>query len=451
MNSKLVMVSGPQEGRSFELGTETFRIGRQDGNDLQILEALVSRRHCELRLVEGRHEVHDLESSHGTFVNTLPVARRRLAHGDFLQVGSVGMLFLADAPEENLPRGREDSLIARTTLERRPEEIDRLLRGGGSAASVPELRLLLSIAAALEMHGEAAPLAQRLLELLFDALPAERGAALLTSPAGTDPVIVARSGEGKTEPSRTVITRVTEEGSALLWDEVAQDPALAGAESLRGVSVRSLLALPMSGRRQLHGLLYFESDTVGAFTEPHLELAAAAAGIAGLALDTARAFEGLRAENRRLSAAGEEHGLVGQSPALERLLSFISRVAPVASTVLLRGESGTGKELAARALHRGSPRADGPFVAVNCACLSETLLESELFGHERGAFTGAVATKIGKLEAAHGGTLFLDEVGEIPPSIQVKLLRVLQEREFERLGARKPTKVDVRLITATNR
>jgi len=144
------------------------------------------------------------------------------------------------------------------------------------------------------------------------------------------------------------------------------------------------------------------------------------------------------------------HSMIGDSPAIRQVLDFIARVAPLESTVLITGESGTGKELAARALHDNSPRAARPFVAINCAALTEAFLESELFGHERGAFTGAIAQKKGKLELAEGGTLFLDEVGELAAPLQAKLLRVLQEREFERLGGTRTIKADVRLIAATN-
>jgi transcriptional regulator with PAS, ATPase and Fis domain len=136
---------------------------------------------------------------------------------------------------------------------------------------------------------------------------------------------------------------------------------------------------------------------------------------------------------------------------MQDVVRLIARAAPMDSTVLIRGESGTGKELAARALHRASRRDGRPFLAINCATLSETLLESELFGHERGAFTGAVDRKAGKLEAAHTGTLFLDEIGEMSPLLQARLLRVLQEREFERVGGTRPIRVDVRVIAATNR
>ena len=152
-------------------------------------------------------------------------------------------------------------------------------------------------------------------------------------------------------------------------------------------------------------------------------------------------------------AGGEESdgAIVGESSAIRELLARISKIAESDATVLLLGESGTGKEQAARALHAGSPRAERPFVAVNCAALSESLLESELFGHERGAFTGAVATRKGKLELADGGTFFLDEVGDLSPRHQAKLLRVIQERQFERVGGTRPISVDIRLVAATNR
>src|SRR3990170_4123412 len=153
---------------------------------------------------------------------------------------------------------------------------------------------------------------------------------------------------------------------------------------------------------------------------------------------------------QRLDVLLQQGIAIGSSPAFRRMMMLIDQVADSSATVLIQGESGTGKELVAKTIHARSARTKGPFVAVNCAALPETLLESELFGYEKGAFTGAAGSKIGRFELAHTGTLFLDEIGDVPPSIQVKLLRVLQEREFERLGGSKPTKVDIRLVTATN-
>jgi two-component system response regulator HydG len=176
------------------------------------------------------------------------------------------------------------------------------------------------------------------------------------------------------------------------------------------------------------------------------------------AIEIARERRGARTARARAEALEEDlerahdpHGLVGSSEPMRRVLEQIRKVAPTDATVLVLGESGTGKELVARALHDASPRKDGPFVSISCAAIPEGLLESELFGHERGAFTGAIRRKLGRFELAHDGTLFLDEIGEVPPSVQVKLLRVLQERRFERVGGEETVEVNVRVVSATNR
>ena len=153
----------------------------------------------------------------------------------------------------------------------------------------------------------------------------------------------------------------------------------------------------------------------------------------------------------RIGGQSEFGGIIARDPAMEEALNIVARAAPSRATVLVRGESGTGKELVARAIHEASSRADGPFVAVNCAALNESLIESELFGHEQGAFTGAAAKRIGRFEQADGGTLFIDELAEIPAEVQVKLLRVLQERKIERVGSGVEREIDVRLIGATHR
>jgi len=167
--------------------------------------------------------------------------------------------------------------------------------------------------------------------------------------------------------------------------------------------------------------------------------------------DSALAFEPAAAGAAIEATADSIFGLAGQAPAMQQVLRTIARAAPTNLTVLLLGETGTGKELFARALHARSRRREAPLVTVSCAAISEGLLESELFGHEKGAFTTALARHVGRFELAHGGTLFLDEVGELPPSAQAKLLRVLQEHEIERVGGTRPIPVDVRLVAATHR
>ena len=220
-----------------------------------------------------------------------------------------------------------------------------------------------------------------------------------------------------------------------------------------GPRVSSILAVPLLAFERFIGVLCFATaDPKAGFEEDHLRFLTKAAGLTAALVDAALSARYRESEIRQRSAvANLEHNMVGESPRMRRVYDTIAKVAPTDSTVLILGESGTGKELAATALHRNSLRAGKPFQAINCAAITETLLESELFGHEKGAFTGAVAQKKGKLEEAQGGTVFFDEVTEMSPTLQAKLLRVLQEREFERVGGTRPIRADVRIVTATNR
>jgi len=230
-------------------------------------------------------------------------------------------------------------------------------------------------------------------------------------------------------------------------------PDKSGIKEWLAAEVRSLLCVPLTVFHRNIGCIYLDtSDAANRFHEDHLQLVAGIAGISAMALDNARRLQWLEEENQRLTVeSGQERSLIGESQVMKDIYNLVARAAPAESTVLIEGESGTGKELVARALHRNSARATKPFVAINCAAIPEALLESDLFGHERGAFTGATAQKKGRLEVANGGVVFLDEIGELAPSLQVKLLRVLQEREFERVGGTHPIKIDVRLVAATNR
>jgi transcriptional regulator with GAF, ATPase, and Fis domain len=228
---------------------------------------------------------------------------------------------------------------------------------------------------------------------------------------------------------------------------------LRDVESLAVSEVRSLLCVPLTVFQRMIGCIYLDTTNgSNRLHEDHLQLVAAIAGISAVALDNARRLQWLEQENLRLLAeVRQEQSLVGEGERMKEVHRFLAKAAPADSTVLIEGESGTGKELAARALHRLSGRSNKPFVAINCAAIPEALLESDLFGHERGSFTGAVAQKKGRLEVADGGVVFLDEIGDLAPALQVKLLRVLQEREFERVGGTHPIKVNIRLIAATNR
>ena len=321
-----------------------------------------------------------------------------------------------------------------------------------------DLKALLKLSTAINSVRKLETLERQLMECIFEVVPAARGAILLTgdNPDEFNSVFSWDREAGTIAPfpvSATVVRKVLQEKVGVLSTDVMEDVALGPSKSLLAAETRSLLAVPLNVFERMLGLIYLDTGSPTArLDQDHLELMTAVAAISAVALENARHVERLEDENQRLKAEiNIEHNMVGESAPMRTVYRFVSRVASTDSTVLITGESGTGKELVARAIHRNSPRAQKPFVAINCAALTETLLESELFGHEKGAFTGALQQKKGKLEVADGGTVFLDEMGELAPALQAKLLRVLQEREFERVGGTRSVRIDVRVIAATNR
>lgn len=248
---------------------------------------------------------------------------------------------------------------------------------------------------------------------------------------------------------------VAQTGQGVVCNDVSQDPRwFGGIDQQTGFNTRSILCAPLKQRDRILGVIEALNTTKPeGFSAEDLQLLMAFGGLAGTAIT--RTQNACRMRNARVAlqeAIQDRYRLIsGTSPAMQAVLQMARTVAPTNTTVLLLGESGTGKEVMARAIHQWSPRAAHPFVAVNCVALTPELLASELFGHERGAFTGATAQKKGKFELADGGTLFLDEIGELAPDLQTKLLRVLQDREFQRVGGVKDIRVDVRIVAATNR
>ena len=428
----------------------------------------MSRRHCLIRREADQFTLSDLDSFNGSFVNGVPVNERVLEHGDQIKVGDSLFVFLLEDGEEPTPSNvvelDEADFGARSTVQLRVEDA-LYLNSERVLAHVPDsqrmtrdLNALLNISTAVNSIRGVEPLKQRLLELLFEVIPAEFGAIVLTADDGRDfnSIFALRRQADTAQPlhvSGTVVRRVLRERVAILSSDVAGNEDFGGAQSLVASETSSLLCVPLTLFDKALGVLYLgTSDRAAGFDEDHLQLATAASSVAAVAFENARRTERLQNENLLLKNTLQiEQNMVGESARIRSVYQFIARVAPTDSTVLILGENGTGKELAARAIHQGSARASRALVAINCASLSETLLESELFGHEKGAFTGAVAQKKGKLEIADGGTFFLDEVGELAPQLQAKLLRVLQEREFERVGGTRTIKTDIRLIAATNR
>lgn len=248
---------------------------------------------------------------------------------------------------------------------------------------------------------------------------------------------------------------VAESGESVIANDVSQDPRwFGGVDKKTGFQTRAAMCVPLKQHGCIIGVIeVLNTTSPQGFTQEDLKLLMAFGGLAATAIDRAKLFTSVRYANivYKETAQDRYHLVTGSSPAMQEVLRLARTIATTPITVLLLGESGTGKEVLARALHQWSPRSERPFVAVNCVALTPELLESELFGHEKGAFTGAVAQKKGKFELAQGGTIFLDEIGDLAANLQAKLLRVIQEREFQRVGGVKDIRADVRILAATNR
>jgi transcriptional regulator with GAF, ATPase, and Fis domain len=465
VNAKLLGISGPLRGVSVPVSGEVS-IGRDSSNQLWTHDPALSRRHCQICAQGESFAIRDLGSRNGTLVNGVPVRESQiLRHEDEICVGDSVLLFQGqEAAERSAVEVSETAdLSGETVVLREKESIflhpDLAVESLGKTPRLAhDLQILLTIATGIGRIRDRESLEWQLLGMVLDLVPADRGAILhfgedpqnFSSAVGWDRV---RGPQYPVRVSRSVVQRVVQERAGLLINDAGAENSLRAPSRSSDPVVRSLLCVPLQVSHEIVGAIYLDSQNPGhRFEEQHLQLMTAVAAMAGMALHNLRHLEELEEENRDLRRQVlVEHNMVGASPRMQEVYEFIRRVAPSASTVLIEGESGTGKELVARAIHRNSPRAERVFVAINCAAITESLLESELFGHEKGAFTGATERKKGKIEVADGGTLFLDEIGELAPALQAKLLRVLQERELEHVGGTKPIRVDVRFIAATNR
>ncbi|MBI2824979.1 MAG: sigma 54-interacting transcriptional regulator [Planctomycetia bacterium] len=475
---------------------QTVTVGRAPTNQIVIKDERCSRCHAEVFQSEGRWTLRDLDSRNGTIVgNGLVRGDYSLSPGDIIHIGRSQLAFVDDlskafpdsgtvpkvagppAPSGNGPVATHDDVASvldanePTTithrrgqtkfLEPREEEDGGVSKIGRAAAK------LCRLAFELAKSPDAMSMAKLAISGLFEGTQVDAGALLLlrrgAGPAAEGLEVIASRTDTDLPYYRVsgfLATTVLREGEAVLARNIMGDSTVSSRDSKGEIHATSVICAPIRRGRTVFGLIHLYSTNQSRNPDPDdLEFTLAVADTVAVALgnlhrrqELAENLNTIRDENLQLrERLGVQSEIVGQSPAITRISEEIARAAPSNATVLIRGESGVGKELVARAVHFSSPRRKGPFVCVNCAALAESILESELFGHERGAFTGAVDKKIGKFEAAHRGTLMLDEIGEMSPTIQAKLLRVLEGHPFERVGGSESLKVDVRVIAATNR
>jgi DNA-binding NtrC family response regulator len=436
--ARLVVVEGPDVGREFPLPLRGGGIGRGDDMTVALGDPSVSRHHASLELVEGRFVLVDAGSRNRTRVNGDEIVRHLLDDGDEIAVGKTRMVFLPGEGGVALVRQGTPS---RVTMEVGSGELLRARDVGAASGDDRARRHLSSLARfadRLRAVGGRPEVLRAIAEAAREALAADRA------------VVLERDGSGRVTPSAAATTGAASLAVASDVVERVLGTAVTVAAADDGAALLGSPLIGASGGAPF-GLIYAERAGRAAWDEVDVMALACLAHLAGAALAGEDARAQLASENQQLTERLGGGEFVGRSAEARALFDFIAKVAPTDATVLVTGESGAGKEMVARAVHRGSRRARQPFIAVNCAALTQSLIESELFGHEKGAFTGATERKMGRFEAADKGTLFLDEVGELPLDCQTKFLRVLEEQRFERVGGARPIHVDVRVVAATNR
>ncbi|MEZ4465932.1 MAG: sigma 54-interacting transcriptional regulator [bacterium] len=436
-----------RDGETIEVGPAGVRIGRVAGNDLVVADPRISSRHARVVPTAEGAVFEDLGSRNGSIVErggerivARPHATVPLRPGDRLLLGDlvspVVLQIEAGGARAATPEG---TVVARRAMTAERDALD----GADPAALRQLFRLLHDLSGRVDPEAVLA----RIVEAVLARFPHAASARILQrDPSAAGQWVVASSqGDCAAPVSSTLVQRAVE-GRELVSYLPGVEVAPQSVVGLAGAVI-----VPLLSGEQAIGVLHVDSRRRHFAPDDLAWLSVVGTHVAA-SLVAARRFSALRSENDDLRGdARMPRPIVGQSPALARALDQLRRVARTATSVLVLGETGTGKELAARYVHAHSPRAEKVFAAINCAALPENLLESELFGHRKGAFTGADRDRKGLFESAEGGTVFLDEIGEISPAVQVRLLRVLQEREVQPVGARTPIQVDVRVVAATNR
>ena len=460
------------EVKSYKISKKVIKIGRKPSNDVSLSDPFVSRDHAEIMALEdGGYELRDLGGENPVKVNGRIISQHRLRDGDKLTMGQSLLIFKTDPPvasasvamlaAEDLSEKAVEiaSLDAKKTI---PFSLDKMDTKDVASLQRDHQRLMLlydfgkAVNAHLEDQDE---MLNEIMNAALKTLEAERGfIALVDENTGELACELVRSETGselseKLEVSRTIVHKVLNEGVSIMTVNAQEDTQFEKAKSIRQYNIRSAMCAPLLFRDEILGVVYLDNrGSVGSFSQDDQMFLIALCHQAGVALGNARLHRRVVQENVWLeNTLKPKFQILGEAEKMKRVFDIIKKVAPTNITVLVQGETGTGKELVAKAIHTLSPRREFAFVPVNCAAIPKELIESELFGHEKGAFTGATSAREGKFQSAHGGTIFLDEIGDMSLDLQAKVLRILEDRELQRVGGNKSIPVDVRIIAATNK
>jgi transcriptional regulator with GAF, ATPase, and Fis domain len=460
----------PPQGapRAFPLYKPVSTVGRALGNDVALPQAsaALGETHVQI-LFDGRDfNLEEVDKQAEILINGKKKRRARLVHGDRLTLGDAELQFsMFDEPAST-------RIVSTPSGQERGTGTGDLHRTA-TLQQVAGVRKLFEFSEKLMTMKAIDELLETMLDTVIDVTGAEKGLILLLEDGGMPgqngeaatpgkPVIRAARNvkrEAITDTtgaiSDSIVRRVLETGRPVIVSDAVTDAQFGSSESVLALRLSSVMCAPLVSQGQVTGAMYVGNDRVkGLFEKGQLDLLSIFAGQASLILQNAMLLNALRADKEKLSAELKDKRfgeIIGVCPSMMEVFRKLQKVATTDISVLITGETGTGKELIAHELHRRSNRASGPFVVINCGAIPENLIESELFGHVKGAFTGAVTSRPGKFQVADKGTLFLDEIGELPLNLQVKLLRALQERIVFRVGDSKPEKVDIRVVAATNR
>ncbi len=425
-------------------------IGRALGNDVHLPDRSVADHHAQIVFNGRDFQLEELDRQADIQINGKKKRRARLVDGDRVTLGGAQLGFSMFS-EPQRPSPSEDITVQGG-------------KGGGGPNEVGGLRKLHAFSERLMTTASVDELLETLLDAVIEFTNAKRGVVLLVDPEetrGTPRVRASRHvrREAIEDPtgqiSDSIVRRVIDSRRPVIVSDALSDTTFGQSESVMALQLSSVMCAPLLSQGDVIGALYVANDEVKhLFEREQLEVLTIFAGQASLILQNAMLLNALRADKKKLEAelSDKRFGqIIGACASMMEVFRKLQKVATTDIGVLITGETGTGKELIAREIHRRSNRESGPFVTVNCGAIPENLIESEMFGHVRGAFTGAVASRAGKFQQADGGTLFLDEVGELTPALQVKLLRAIQERIVMRVGDSKPEKCDIRIVAATNR